>query len=345
MFIKDYEGYTAFDVYNSTVSGTKPLPDRHPRDPTDSPTARVPADLFTWGTNRNASLGLGDANDRTHPDQVALLPLPLATSTQRPERPSLDDLRPVRVLGIEMSKLHTTVVTAEAKSNVRSCGFASGGRLGPATASASHSQYALLPSQVGVLPHQVVSVALGQDHTLALTSSGEVFSWGLNRFGQLGYVIEGKAAGDEPLQASARRVWGPLRNAIVIGVAASKSASACWTATDLYTWGTNGGQFCEYPVIIVFRILIGIIGYDKPGQIQVQPRMVSPVAQPVAGVAMTDTAMLVLLKTGDVLCLHDGMSWHLPYVRCNTRERLSLTRPQIYGWEMCHRPLPATGES
>jgi len=255
MFIKDYEGYTAFDVYNSTVGGTKPLPDHHPRDPTDSSTVRVPTDLFTWGTNRNASLGLGDASDRTHPDQVVLLPL--EASTQRQERPNLDDLRPVQVLGIEMSKLHTTVVTAEAKSNVRSCGFASGGRLGQATALASHSQYALMPSQVGALPHQVVSVALGQDHTLALTSSGEVFSWGLNRFGQLGYVIEGKAPGDEPLQASARRVLGPLRSAIVIGVAASKSASACWTATDLYTWGTNGGQFCEYFITVVLKILMG----------------------------------------------------------------------------------------
>ena len=249
MFITDYEGYTAFEAYNSTVDGTKPLPDRHPRDPADSSIARVPADLFTWGTNRNASLGLGNADDRTYPDQVVLRPL--EASAQKQERSGLEDLRPVQVLGIDMSKLHTTVITAETRSNVRSCGFASGGRLGPTKASASHSQYALLPSQVGALPHQVVSVALGQDHTLALTSSGEIFSWGLNRFGQLGYVIEGKAAGDEPLQASARRVLGLLRNATVIGVAASKCVSACWTATDLYTWGTNGGQFCASSITII----------------------------------------------------------------------------------------------
>ncbi len=30
---------------------------------------------------------------------------------------------------------------------------------------------------------------------------------------------------------------------------------------------------------------------------------------------MTDTATLVLLKTGDVLCLYDGMSWRLPCVQ------------------------------
>ena len=38
--LKDKEGYTAFDVYNSTINGTKP--DLGCRD----------AELFTWGANR-----------------------------------------------------------------------------------------------------------------------------------------------------------------------------------------------------------------------------------------------------------------------------------------------------
>jgi hypothetical protein len=239
MFVKDYDGYTPFDVYNSTVDGTKPLPDRDPRDPPADPSiAPVPADLFTWRTNRSASLGLGDPNDRAYPDQLLLRPGPDA-STQRPG-PRPDDLRPVHVLAIAMSKLHTTVLTAEPRSNVRACGFASGGWLAPAAAAAG--QPSALP------PHQVVAVALGQDHTLALTATGEVFSWGLNRFGQLGYVVEGRAGAGAGagagVGAGARRVLGPLRGALVLGVAASKSASACWTATHLYTWGTNGGQFC-----------------------------------------------------------------------------------------------------
>lgn len=40
--LKDYEGYTAFDLYNSTVSGTKPTDGA----PTDD------YELFTWGVNR-----------------------------------------------------------------------------------------------------------------------------------------------------------------------------------------------------------------------------------------------------------------------------------------------------
>lgn len=37
--LKDYEGYTAFDLYNSTVEGTSPERD-------------LPGDVYTWGTNR-----------------------------------------------------------------------------------------------------------------------------------------------------------------------------------------------------------------------------------------------------------------------------------------------------
>lgn len=111
-----------------------------------------------------------------------------------------------------------------------------------------HTQYSLQPAPL--LTHRVDAIALGQDHTLALTSDGEVFSWGLNRFSQLGYMVEPSTpsgslhtrAKEEPIQAVARRVVGPLKKEIVVGVAACKTASACWTCKDVYTWGTNHGQ-------------------------------------------------------------------------------------------------------
>ncbi len=87
-------------------------------------------------------------------------------------------------------------------------------------------------------------MALGQDHTLALTDTGEVLSWGLNRFAQLGYVVETSTMGriEEPVQVSAKKIVGPLKKEIVEGVAACKTASACWTSTEVFTWGTNHGQ-------------------------------------------------------------------------------------------------------
>ena len=117
-------------------------------------------------------------------------------------------------------------------------------RLGPG----QHTQYSL--QRVPQFSHRVIAVALGQDHTLALTSEKEVLSWGLNRFSQLGYVVEQTTptgllhikAMEEPIQAVARKVLGPLKKEAVVGVAACKTASACWTHKDVFTWGTNNGQ-------------------------------------------------------------------------------------------------------
>lgn len=112
-----------------------------------------------------------------------------------------------------------------------------------------HTKHTLYNLQHGPqIPHCAISVVAVQDHTLILTNRGEVWSWGLNRFSQLGYVIESSAPGqgksEEPIQAVPRRVLGPLKKEIVVGISASKIASACWTLNegDAFTWGTNNGQ-------------------------------------------------------------------------------------------------------
>ncbi|KAJ7481215.1 hypothetical protein B0H11DRAFT_2024703 [Mycena galericulata] len=262
--LKDLEGYTAFDLYNSTVRGTAPVHALH-------------AELHTWGVNRNAALGLVDSGDRTYPDQVVI-------PKEDPEPSSTARFSPLLARQIQMSKLHTVVVTSESKANLRMCGFGSGGRLGPG----QHTQYSLVP--LPQLSQSIVAVALGQDHTLALTSAGEVLSWGLSRFHQLGYVVEpstttGKL--EEPIQAVPRKIYGPLKKEVVKGVAASKTCSACWTATEVFTWGQNKGQ----------------LGYDKAAQpFQVVPRKVSKVVRPVLAISLTDSAMACLLDTQDVVC-------------------------------------------
>ncbi|KAF7311367.1 hypothetical protein MKEN_01038600 [Mycena kentingensis (nom. inval.)] len=273
--LKDLEGHTPFDLYNTTVNGT-------------APTTSTFGELHTWGVNRNAALGLGDSGDRTQPDLV-IVPKEGSgpTSTKR--------FLPLRTRQIQMAKLHTVVVTSERKANMRVCGFGSGGRLGPG----QHTQYRLVP--VPMPPStEVTAVALGQDHTLALTSTGEVYSWGLSRFHQLGYVVEpsptmGKL--EEPIQATPRRIYGPLKKEIVKGIAASKQSSVCWTATEVFSWGTNNGQ----------------LGYDKAAQpYQILPRKVSKIVRPVMAIALNDNAMACLLDNQEVFCL-----WNDRYIKIN----------------------------
>ena len=112
--------------------------------------------------------------------------------------------------------------------------------------STQHTQFTFKPVPSFNLP--ILSVAVGQDHTLALTRSGEVFSWGLNRFSQLGYVVDvsntplTSSRFEEPIQYVPKRIVGLLKKENVLGVSASKNASACWTKDTVFTWGTNLGQ-------------------------------------------------------------------------------------------------------
>ncbi|KAG1816404.1 uncharacterized protein BJ212DRAFT_190743 [Suillus subaureus] len=292
--IKDLEGYTAHDLYNSTVRSAKPTEEEE-----------TFAELFTWGTNRNAALGLGDGNDRAYPDRVVI---PRKDDVAHQHNRSLDDrFAPIHVRQVSMSKLHTVVLTSEPRDNIRVCGFGGGGRLGPS----QHTQHALIP--LPDIKHTIESVALGQDHTLALTSAGEVLTWGLNRFSQLGYVIEVSSSNkqDEHIQATPRKV-GSLRREFVKGVAACKTASGCWTDTEVWTWGTNGGQ----------------LGYDKAlVPIQVLPRKVSSIVQPVRAIVMTETLMACLFLTGEVVCVWSGGVSKISFPTQRFSSEISVYRP------------------
>ena len=317
-----------------------------------------------------------------------------------------------------MSRLHTAVVTTEsvgatkgsfskpANVNLRLCGFASVGRLGPGfaqhaqqyefapLASSAASQFAAqaetlvqgLGQQVRLIEKsrggsrgkvaialapnmgdsegnieteysaraekkgiEIIQVALGQDHTLALTRGGAVLSWGMNRFGQLGYVVDSTtssgsggegvdaptatmmtaAPGDEYLiQRLPRRVYGPLRREVCTGVAACRTASAAWTGEgDLYTWGTNNGQLgypsdrsSTNPSGGNSSALSGSNVGNSGGGVQVHPRKVTMGAMGAMGagsvleVALSDNAMVCLVESRDVICFWAGRNFRVKYV-------------------------------
>ncbi|KAK0206059.1 hypothetical protein DFS33DRAFT_1312033 [Desarmillaria ectypa] len=292
--LKDFEGYTAFELYNSTVEGTKPSVNASG------------AELYMWGANRNATLGLGDGNDRTYPDQVVIPRRDLSDSSSIHAR-----FFPLQVCQVQTSKLHTVIVTCEKRANLRLCGFGSGGRLGPG----QHTQYSLTP--LSQLNQTIVSVALGQDHTLALTDTGEVLSWGLNRFAQLGYIVETNSTVsigriEEHIQLTPKKIVGQLKKEFVRGVAASKTSSACWTATEVFTWGTNNGH----------------LGYDKSAQpVQVLPRKVTKITKPVTSVCLTDAAMICLLVTQEVICVWSDRSFKINFPAHGFPQQIQPYRP------------------
>jgi alpha-tubulin suppressor-like RCC1 family protein/serine/threonine protein kinase len=93
---------------------------------------------------------------------------------------------------------------------------------------------------VNVLPQllagkTVVQLAAGGNHTLALTSEGRVFSWGDNKYGQLGNITSGNSR--TPVELNLR---GALAGKKVVAVAAGAEFSLALTSEGrVAAWGLN----------------------------------------------------------------------------------------------------------
>ena len=79
-------------------------------------------------------------------------------------------------------------------------------------------------------------VAVGQAHSLAVNSEGQVFAWGDNLYGQLG---DGKTAEERTTPVAVTRS-GVLAGQRITSVAAGERYSVALSSTgEIYTWGVN----------------------------------------------------------------------------------------------------------
>ncbi|KAI9883893.1 MAG: hypothetical protein M1823_004333 [Watsoniomyces obsoletus] len=276
-------------------------------------------EVFTFGSNKNFNLGFGDEDDRQYPERVTLKrPDHLyhrffheqkrwsrharnissddeeqSTTTLFPNRiaslPTLIRCKPLFIREVVISKYHTAVVTADPEANLYTCGYGPGGRLGTGDETTRFTLGCVEGG--GLAGKRVVRVALGHNHTLAITSDGELFSWGTNTFGQLGYTLPKQNMGDEELvQSSPRQLFGPMKREVVVGIAASRIHSVVHTATALFTFGKNEGQ-------------LGLVDADARSlDIQTTPRRVgvSLFAAPIQQVSAIDHATICLLSSNEV---------------------------------------------
>lgn len=322
--VRDWEGLTPFDLYNSTIEGTYP---------NDQNIASDGCDLFVWGTNRNYTLGLSRDNDSALPERVKLQarePYEAGVAGSRFNRPYVRD--------ISMSRWHTVVATNERRKNVYVCGIGSQARLGRM----AQTQTRFEPLRD--FSETAQTVVASSDHTLIVTTQGTVYSFGSNRMGQLGFLLEegqgilssssgtkrsaatshtgctslqgtiiGANGVELDLQVTPRRVLGPLKREVVLGAAASRIHSVAYTADALYTWGTNNGQ----------------LGYDRhSAPLQVQPRRVTLISAPVRQVAATEFATACLLETWDVTVLHGDAHYRIPFPTPRITSDMGMFRPR-----------------
>jgi hypothetical protein len=169
-------------------------------------------EIFAFGSNKNLTLGFGDGDDRQHPERIHLkrpdhllfrfyreyllskspaggtseesLQVP---SSSVADLPVLIKNIPIIIQDVALSKLHSAILTTDPESNLYVCGFGPGGRLGTGDETTRFNYICVEGG--GLAGKKVVVVALGQNHSLAVSAEGEVFTWGTNTWGQLGYTL------------------------------------------------------------------------------------------------------------------------------------------------------------
>ncbi|KAI3793689.1 hypothetical protein L1987_36309 [Smallanthus sonchifolius] len=173
----------------------------------------VVTELYSWGSGVNYQLGTGNAHIQKLPCKV-------------------DSLHGSFIKLISSAKFHSVAVSANGE--VYTWGFGRGGRLGHPDFDIHSGQAAVItPRQVtsGLGARRVKAIAAAKHHTVAATDGGEVFTWGSNREGQLGYT-------SVDTQATPRRV-SSLKSKIVAVAAANKHTAVVSDLGEVFTWGCN----------------------------------------------------------------------------------------------------------
>ena len=273
-------------------------------------------EVFAFGSNKNFTLGFGDEDDRHFPERLYLrrpdhLLLRLyheqlatfsaytkskrinqeASPTRVSQLPSIIQHKPIIIQDVQLSKLHSGILTADPEANLYMCGFGSGGRLGTGDETTRFGFVCICGGSL--TGKKVIDVALGQDHTIAITSDGETLTWGSNTHGQLGYALNTTSQNkkdDQPLQLLPRQVYGPLKRELIVGASASRIHSVVFTPVSLYTFGKNDGQ-------------LGLVDSDARSLVnQTAPRKVaaSLFSSTISAVSAIDKATVCLLDSHEV---------------------------------------------
>jgi uncharacterized repeat protein (TIGR03803 family) len=161
--------------------------------------------VFAWGDNSSGELGTGSSFIQTNfPAQLSGLPQIVAIAA-----------------GFNFS------LAVDTTGLLWGWGQNPDGQLGTNVASGSESSFTNRPTLVAGISN-VIAVATGENHAVALTTNKMVWTWGDNTFGELG-------------RSGSASVPGPVTNLVnVIAIAAGYDFTLAVTSNgQVYAWGHN----------------------------------------------------------------------------------------------------------
>lgn len=233
-----------------------------------------PCEVYVWGSNCNFGLG----------------------KQQSPEAPELLDAFPKGSGGIKqvmMNKFHSVFVTSSGQAF--SCGIGQGGKLGLGSEAT-----VIIPQKISLEADNclnsktkkstvILEAALGTHHTILLTETGNVLSFGVNTYHQLGH-------NPPPSQLVAPKVLSRFEdkfNGVTIkGIGTSRYHSVFWCSNNVYTCGLNAGA----------------LGHNKGEKTITTPKRVPLLSEQlptITHVAVSDGASAIATGSGHVYVLHE----------------------------------------
>ncbi|BDR54059.1 hypothetical protein KIMH_01700 [Bombiscardovia apis] len=163
--------------------------------------------LYSWGYNNNGRLGDGDITEHADPRPVSL---------------------PPGVSFTQIAAQHDYAAAIGDDNNVYTWGSNVKGQLGTGDTTPRRQPTKItLPGSA-----KAASIATGESHTLALTTTGSAYAWGNDGYGQLG-------TGNSVDQLSPTPLSGVGNNTFTTISAGYDHSLAVNTAGDMYAWGSS----------------------------------------------------------------------------------------------------------
>jgi alpha-tubulin suppressor-like RCC1 family protein len=262
--------------------------------------ATVGGQVWTWGFNETGQLGDGTTTNRSAPFHVMGLPA-----------------SPV----LQVAGGYETSWVRTASGEVWAWGFNSDGELGNGTVTIS----SLLPVHATNLPASPVEkLASGNRHAIILTASGEVWTWGFNRYGQLG-------DGTTLSRSTAVRVLGlPVGDPVIDVVGGNQATHSLALTRSGHVWGWGGnssGQLATASADTCAGVPCSTTAVEAQGL---------PAGDPVIALATNsyvssgDGFVLALTRSGQVWAWGDNGSGQLGVASTDTCNGLPCSRTPIH---------------
>lgn len=176
-------------------------------------------DVYTWGWGMYGQLGLGDTDNE-----------------EKPVLMEKDFFNNEKIQEIRLGYKHSMALTQNNNLYVWGCNSAGKLGFGEEYEYKERLERPTLLSKSSFDHKKIIQIATGDNHLLALTDDGNIYSWGMNLKGQLGLVSDEGVMVNTPTHIKPDNF---NREKIVKIVAGGAHSLALTETGALYAWGDN----------------------------------------------------------------------------------------------------------